>query len=111
MRPALIGDTGAFDITRRLRLLIVDDSVVTRAVLKATLAQDPDFEIVDCVGGADQALAVLAAHRVDIVLLDLDMPGIDGFAALPAIREHGQGAQVIVVSSSCAEGSRASARA
>jgi two-component system chemotaxis response regulator CheB len=94
-----------------LRLLIVDDSVVTRAVLRATFEQDPDFEIVDCVGGAEQALAVLAGHRVDIVLLDLHMPGMDGFAALPAIREQGHGAQVVVVSSSCAEGSQASARA
>ncbi len=111
MRSALIGDTGAFTITRRLRLLIVDDSVVTRAVLKATLEQEPDFEIVGCAGSADQALAVLAEHRVDIVLLDLDMPGTDGFTALPVIVEQGQGARVIVVSASCLEGSKASTRA
>ncbi len=106
MRSAPIGDTGAFASARRLRLLIVDDSAVTRAVLKASLEGEPDFEIVGCVGGADQALKVLAEHRVDIVLLDLEMPGTNGFTALPVIVDQGQGAQVIVVSASCTEGRR-----
>ena len=111
MRPALIGESGAFHIARPLRLLIVDDSAVTRAMIKGTLEREPDFEIVGSVGSADQALELLAERRVDIVLLDLDMPGIDGFTALPAIRAQGQGAQVIVVSASCTEGSKVSARA
>jgi two-component system chemotaxis response regulator CheB len=107
----LIGETGAFTAARRLRLLIVDDSAVTRAVLKATLEQEPDFDIVDCVSGADQALAVLAEQRVDIVLLDLDMPGTNGFTALPVMVAQGRGARIIVVSASCGKGSQASTRA
>jgi len=111
MHSALIGDTGAPNVARRLRLLIVDDSVVTRAVLKATLEQEDEFEIVDCVGSADHALAVLAEERVDIVLLDLEMPGTNGFTALPVIVDQGQGARVIVVSAFCTKGSQASSRA
>jgi two-component system chemotaxis response regulator CheB len=111
MRSAPIGDTGAFTSARRLRLLIVDDSAVTRAVLKASLEGEPDFEIVGCVGGADQALEVLADHRVDIVLLDLEMPGTNGFTALPVIVDQGQGARVIVVSAACTVGSQATNRA
>lgn len=111
MHSALIDDGGVLNVARRLRLLIVDDSVVTRAVLKATLEQEDDFEIVDCVGSADHALAVLAERRVDIVLLDLEMPGTNGFTALPVIVDQGQGARVIVVSAFCTKGSQARSRA
>src|SRR4051794_13175222 len=111
MHSALIGDSGAVHVARRLRLLIVDDSAVTRAVLKASLEQEAEFEIVDCVGSADHALTVLAEQRVDIVLLDLEMPGTNGFTALPVIVDQGQGARVIVVSAYCTTGSQASSRA
>jgi two-component system chemotaxis response regulator CheB len=111
MRSGLIGDIGALNVARPLRLLIVDDSIVTRAVLKATFEEADEFEIVDCVGSADHALMVLAEQRVDIVLLDLEMPGTNGFTALPAIVEQGRGARVIVFSASTIDGSPASGRA
>jgi two-component system chemotaxis response regulator CheB len=111
MRSALIGEPGALTVLRPLRLLIVDDSVVTRAVLTAGFEQDPDFEIVGCVSSAEQALAALESRRVDVVLLDLAMPGMDGFAALPRIRELARGARIVVLSASCGEGSATSARA
>jgi two-component system chemotaxis response regulator CheB len=111
MHSALIDDSGALHAARRLRLLIVDDSVVTRAVFKAMLEQEDEFEIVDCVGNADHALSVLAEQRVDVVLLDLEMPGTNGFTALPVIVDQGQGARVIVVSAFCTNGSQASSRA
>jgi two-component system chemotaxis response regulator CheB len=54
---------------------------------------------------------VLAEQRVDIVLLDLEMPGTNGFTALPAIIQRGRGARVIIVAASCDKGSAASKRA
>src|ERR1700749_3476969 len=96
----------AIAVARPLGLLIVDESVGTRAVLRPALERDPAIEIVDSVSSAEQALTVLDETRVDIVLLDLEMPGTDGLTALPAIIERGLGARVFVLSSSCHAGSR-----
>ena len=91
--------------------MIVDDSPVARAVLERMLAPHRDFEVVAVVGNAHEALDTLAAMRVDIVLLDVEMPGRSGLEALPEILSRGQGARVLVVSSSCDEGAEAAVRA
>lgn len=96
---------------RPIRLMIVDDSIVARSIFSTILADHPEFEIVATASTADQALARLAACPVDIVLLDLAMPGMDGFAALPEIIARGQGARVLIVSSLAADGADACVRA
>ncbi len=96
---------------RPIRLMIVDDSIVARSVFQTILADHSEFEIVATASTADQALARLADARVDIVLLDLAMPGMDGFAALPAILARGRGARVLVVSTSAGDGADACVRA
>jgi two-component system chemotaxis response regulator CheB len=87
-----------------IRVLIVDDSVVARTVLGRMLGDRPDFEVVGQASSAVAALATLARAKVDIILLDLEMPEIDGLAALPDLIERGNGARVLVVSSACADG-------
>ena len=84
-----------------LRLMIVDDSQVARAVLSRMLAAFPDFEIVATAGDADEALRLLPSIPVDIVLLDVEMPGTSGLDALPEIVRRGAGARVLIVSSFC----------
>ncbi|WP_404713579.1 chemotaxis-specific protein-glutamate methyltransferase CheB [Sphingomonas sp. MMS24-J13] len=87
-----------------IRVLIVDDSVVARTVLARMLDDRADFEVAGLAGSAAAALAMLTSMQVDIILLDLDMPQMNGIAALPALIERGRGARVLVVSSACAEG-------
>jgi two-component system chemotaxis response regulator CheB len=84
-----------------LRLMIVDDSQVARAVLSRMLAAFDDFEIVATAGDAGEALRLLPTTPVDIVLLDLEMPGESGLEALPEIVRVGRGARVLIVSSFC----------
>ena len=84
-----------------LKLMIVDDSQVARAVLSRMLSAFPDFEIVATAGDAGEALRLLAATPVDIVLLDVEMPGESGLEALPEIVRQGRGARVLIVSSFC----------
>ena len=91
--------------------MIVDDSPVARSVLQRMLAPHRDFEVVAVVGNALEALDTLAVTRVDIVLLDVQMPGRSGLEALPEILGRGQGARVLVVSSSCDEGAEAAVKA
>jgi len=91
--------------------MIVDDSIVARSVFQTILAPRPEFEIVATASSADQALVRLDETAVDVVLLDLAMPGMDGFTALPEIIRRGQGARVLVVSASAGAGAEACVRA
>ena len=84
-----------------LRLMIVDDSQVARAVLSRMLGTCPDFEIVATANDAGEALRLLPSTPVDIVLLDVEMPGESGLQALPEIVRLGRGARVLIVSSFC----------
>jgi two-component system chemotaxis response regulator CheB len=84
-----------------LRLMIVDDSQIARAVLSRMLAAFDDFEIVATAGDAGEALRLLGSTAVDIVLLDVEMPGESGLEALPQIVRRGRGARVLIVSAFC----------
>lgn len=96
---------------RPIRLLIVDDSAVARAVFARMVGERPDFEIAATVASADAALVFLAKERVDIILLDIEMPGQNGLTALPALLETSQGARVLIVSSSAEQGAAATIQA
>jgi two-component system chemotaxis response regulator CheB len=81
--------------------MIVDDSQVARAVLSRMLAAFADFEIVATAANAGEALRLLPKTRVDVILLDVEMPGESGVEALPEIVRQGRGARVLIVSSFC----------
>jgi two-component system chemotaxis response regulator CheB len=79
--------------------MIVDDSVVARAVLSRMVEADGSFQIVAVAGTAEDAIDGLGHVHVDVVLLDLEMPGAGGLKMLPKIIDAARGARVIVVSS------------
>lgn len=91
--------------------MIVDDSQVARAVLSRMLAACRDFEIVATAADAGEALRLLPSTAVDIVLLDVEMPGESGLEALPEIVRLGRGARVLIVSSFCDGDADAAVRA
>jgi diguanylate cyclase (GGDEF)-like protein/PAS domain S-box-containing protein len=83
-------------MTKASRLLIVDDDEMNRDMLARRLER-AGF-CVSAVGGGQEALDWLAGAGADLVLLDIQMPGIDGLQALKAIRQrYGQGLPVIMV--------------
>ena len=88
----------------RIRLMVVDDSMVARAVLSRMIEVDDGFEIVAVAGTAEDAITALGQVRVDIVLLDLEMPGAGGLKSIPKILEAARGARVLIVSSLAEEG-------
>ncbi|WP_237219837.1 chemotaxis-specific protein-glutamate methyltransferase CheB [Sphingomonas arenae] len=105
MSPALATRReGVHRPTRPIRLMIVDDSMVARAVLSRMIESDGGFEIVAVAGTAEHAVDALAHVRVDVVLLDLEMPGAGGLTMIPKILATARGARVIVVSSLAEEG-------
>lgn len=68
-----------------IRVLIVDDEPIPRRGLRRLLDRDPEFEVVGECGNGDTARAEIEALRPDLVLLDVQMPGLDGFQVLAAI--------------------------
>lgn len=93
------------------RVLVVDDSAVARAVLIRVIDATPGFVVAGTVGDAAAAHAFLLANDVDIVLLDIEMPGVSGLDALPDLLVAGRGARVLVVSSACDDGAAATVQA
>lgn len=94
-----------------IRLLIVDDSSVARAVLSRMVMAQDGFQIVATAGSVAEAQSVLRGVTVDIILLDIEMPGGNGLEALPSILEAGRGARVLVVSSMAEDGAEITVRA
>lgn len=94
-----------------IRVMIVDDSAIARAVLSRMIGADPGFEVIALAGNAGEALDALKSVHVDIILLDVEMPGASGLDALPAIIEAGQGARVLIVSSIAESGAETTVRA
>jgi two-component system chemotaxis response regulator CheB len=84
--------------------MIVDDSTVARAVLSRMVESDPVFEITAVAGTAEDAIEALGECRVDIVLLDLEMPGAGGLKSIPRIIAAAAGAKVMIVSSVAEDG-------
>jgi DNA-binding NarL/FixJ family response regulator len=84
------------------RILIVDDHPLTRDALAALLGAH-GIDVVGC--ASDGAEAIVEAERLqpDLVLLDLSMPGMDGLAALPRLREAAPGCEVVVLTASGTE--------
>lgn len=91
-------------VRRRIRLMLVDDSTVARAVLSRMIESDPSFEISAVAGTAEDAIDALAECHVDIVVLDLEMPGAGGLKSIPRILAVSRGAKVMVVSTLAEEG-------
>lgn len=91
-------------IRRKIRLMIVDDSTVARAVLSRMVESDPTFEICAVAATAEAAIEALGECRVDIVLLDLEMPGAGGLRSIPRIISAAAGAKIMIVSSLADDG-------
>lgn len=85
---------------RSLRIMIVDDHPVFRTGLANLLAAEGDLEVVAAVASGDAAVAELGTSRPQVVLLDLRMPGQDGFEALQTIHRRRPDVKVVVVTSS-----------
>ena len=82
---------------RRLRVMIVDDNPVVAGRIAALLTEEPRITVCDRVESGLLAFARIASDRPDIVLMDLEMPGIGGLAAIKRIKDLIAPPQVIVV--------------
>lgn len=70
---------------KRLRTLIVDDEPLARRTIRNLLAEDPDVEVVGECGGGAEAVESIRRRPPDLLFLDIQMPGMDGFGILSQI--------------------------
>lgn len=82
-----------------IRVMVVDDSAVVRGLISRMLRADPDLEVVSTAANGAMALSDLRRRQTDVVVLDIEMPVMDGLAALPRILEEHPDIKVIMVSS------------
>ena len=80
-----------------IRLLLADDQALVRGALAALLSLEPDLQVVAEVASGDAVLAAVEAHRPDVALLDVEMPGVDGIAATAIVRERFPATRVLIV--------------
>ncbi len=73
-----------------IRILLVDDSAEQRAGYRLLLESQPDLAVVAQAGDGAQALGILRREPVDVVLMDVQMPRVNGLAAAARIREDPQ---------------------
>ncbi|GAA3862449.1 response regulator transcription factor [Saccharothrix violaceirubra] len=80
-----------------IRVVLADDEAMVRAGVKAILLADPGIEVVAEAGDGHEAVELVREHRPDVAVVDIRMPGLDGFDTTEAIRRACEGTAVIML--------------
>jgi DNA-binding NarL/FixJ family response regulator len=79
-----------------IRLVVVDDHPIVRQGLSAALEDEPDFQVCGLSASAEDATPLVARERPDVVLLDLELPGMTGIAAIPDLIKASPATKILV---------------
>ena len=80
-----------------IRVVIAEDQSLLRGALATLLGLEPDMEIVAVASDGDEALAAVRAHRPDVLVTDIEMPGVSGLEVAEALRTEGSRTRVLIV--------------
>jgi DNA-binding NarL/FixJ family response regulator len=80
-----------------IRIVVVDDHPVVREGLVAALKDEEEFKVVGAAGSAEEALALVAAQRPDVILLDLELPAQGGLEAIPHLRDARPQSKILIL--------------
>jgi two-component system chemotaxis response regulator CheB len=91
---------------RSIRVLIVDDSAVMRSLLRMVLEPQPRIEVAAAVSSGEEGLAAFDRLHPDLVLLDIEMPGMNGLEVLSGIRRRDRRVPIVMCSTLTSRGAR-----
>ncbi len=94
-------------VSGKIRVLVVDDSVVMRRLLSEVISSDPELEVAGYAANGQIALALLDQVSPDIITLDVEMPIMDGLATLKAMRSAQRMLPIIMFSTLTERGAAA----
>jgi len=106
-----LNDTSSGDCPDIYRVMIVDDSAFIRGAIARAIESDPCLRIVVSVSNGEQAIRSLMREPVDVIVLDIEMPVMDGLTALPKLKEVDGAVQVIMASTLTQKNAEISLRA
>ncbi len=109
--PLIRSTAAAAPAGERTRVLLVDDSTVYRSLVRRELVKCPDIEIVGSCGDGKSAIRAVQATAADVVVLDIEMPIMDGLTALPQLIAARPSVKVIMASTLTVRNSDISMRA
>lgn len=95
----------------KVRVMLVDDSAVVRGLVTRILEEDPGIAVIASVGNGQMAVSALERQEVDVILLDIEMPVMDGMTALPKLLQVDPGVRIIMQSTLTLKGADVSMRA
>lgn len=102
-------DSTAQDLV--IRVMLVDDSAVVRGLFTRALETDPELQVVSSVGDGKMALNAVKRQDVDIIILDLEMPVMDGMTALPLLIQEKPDVPILIASTLTRKNAEISMRA
>src|SRR4030066_1177196 len=82
----------------KIRVLIVDDVAETRENIRKLLQFESDFEVVGGANSGRSGIEAAKSLRPDVVLMDINMPDMDGITATELIRQHNPSTQIVILS-------------
>ncbi|HRQ61396.1 MAG TPA: chemotaxis response regulator protein-glutamate methylesterase [Alphaproteobacteria bacterium] len=94
-----------------VRIMLVDDSAVIRGGLTALLENDPALKVVASVSNGQSGVDMAGMHKPDIIILDIEMPVMDGLTALPQILQKSPSSKVMMFSTLTERGAQVSMKA
>ncbi|MFN8723655.1 MAG: chemotaxis response regulator protein-glutamate methylesterase [Rhodospirillales bacterium] len=94
-----------------IRVMIVDDSAVIRGLVTRSLEGDPSIRVVASVGDGKMAINALQRQPVDVIVLDIEMPVMDGLTAIPELLAVDPSVKIIMSSTLTARGAEVSLKA
>jgi DNA-binding NarL/FixJ family response regulator len=83
---------------RMIRLLLVDDQAIVRQGLRMRLLMEPDIVVIGEASSGEQAIELVYALSPDIVLMDVEMPGMDGITATASLHANTSHGAVVMMS-------------
>jgi two-component system, chemotaxis family, protein-glutamate methylesterase/glutaminase len=92
------GATAAPPTDKKVRVMVVDDAVVVRSLLARWIDAEPDLHVVASLPTGREAVAWFEKNDADVVMLDIEMPDLDGISALPLLLQKKRDLAVIMVS-------------